>query len=66
MSAGSQGLLLLVLLILSALASGSETAITALPELKIRYLSERYPKKSKALKHLLHEPNDFITALLIL
>ena len=66
MSAGSQGLLLIVLLLLSALASGSETAITALPELKIRYLSERYPKKAKALRHLLHEPNDFITALLIL
>lgn len=66
MSAGSQGLLLFLLLLLSALASGSETALTALPELKIRYLSERYPKKAKALQHLLQEPNDFITALLIL
>ncbi len=66
MSAGSQGLLLFLLLLLSALASGSETALTALPELKIRYLSERHPRKAKALKHLLREPNDFITALLIL
>ncbi len=66
MSAGSQGLLLGILLLLSALASGSETALTALSELRIRYLIERYPKKAKALRHLLSEPNDFITALLIL
>lgn len=66
MSAGSQGLLLLFLLLVSAAVSGSETALTALSELRIRYLIERYPKKAEALRRLLHEPNDFITALLIL
>ncbi len=65
-TAGSQLLVLLILLVLSAFFSGSETAVTSLSELQIRHLIERKPKKRRALEHLLLEPNDLITALLIM
>ncbi len=55
-----------MLLLFSAFFSGSETAVTSLSELQIRHLIERRPKKRRALEHLLQEPNDLITALLIL
>ncbi len=66
MSIGSQLLVLLVLLLLSAFFSGSETAVTSLHELRIRHMMERKPKKRRALQHLLDEPNDLITTLLIM
>ncbi len=66
MSTGSQLLVLLVLLLLSAFFSGSETAVTSLHELRIRHMMERKPKKRRALQHLLDEPNDLITTLLIM
>jgi len=37
-----------------------------LSELRVRHLIDRHPKKKRALEHLLSEPNDFITCLLIL
>ncbi|MFO8033994.1 MAG: hemolysin family protein [Candidatus Bipolaricaulota bacterium] len=66
MTAGSQVLVLLILLLFSAFFSGSETAVTSLSELRIRYMIERKPKKRRALEHLLREPNDLIATLLIL
>ncbi len=53
-------------MLFSAFFSGSETAVTSLSELQIRHLIERNPKKRRSLEHLLQEPNDLITALLIL
>jgi len=63
----SQGLLLLVLLILSAFFSAAETALTSVSELRLRYLHKRAAsaKRSRALEHLLKEPNDFLTCLVI-
>ncbi|MGC9529641.1 MAG: hemolysin family protein [Candidatus Bipolaricaulaceae bacterium] len=57
-----------MLLLLSAFFSGSETAITSLPELRLRHLleRERNRRRSRALQHLLEEPNDLITCLLVL
>jgi CBS domain containing-hemolysin-like protein len=61
---------LVLLLLFSALFSGSETALTSLSPLRISYLMEqerkRHRQRAKALEHLYLEPNDFITCLLIL
>ncbi len=60
-------LLLLILLLLSAFFSAAETALTSVPELRLRYLQRRTTarKKAKALEQLLREPNDFLTCLLV-
>lgn len=67
MSPGSQCALLLLLLALSAFFSGSETALTSISELRLKNLVEREKnrKRAKALEHLLSEPNDLITCLLV-
>ncbi len=67
MSSGSQIILLVVFLLLSAFFSGSETAITSIPELRVKNLVEREKnrRRARALQHLLTEPNDLITCLLI-
>lgn len=63
MSIGSQVFLVFVLLLFSAFFSASETALSSLFELRIRYLLKGSTgTKAKALEHLLREPNDFITA----
>jgi len=62
----SQVILLFVLLFLSAFFSASETALSSLFELRIRHLLKTSKgKRAKALEHLLREPNDFITALVL-
>jgi CBS domain containing-hemolysin-like protein len=50
----------------SAFFSSAETAITSLAHGRLRYLVNAHPKKKKGLTHLLEEPNDLITALLVL
>ncbi|HEC63285.1 MAG TPA: HlyC/CorC family transporter [Candidatus Acetothermia bacterium] len=67
MSPGSQSVLLVVLLALSAFFSGSETALTSISELRLKHLleKEKNRRRARALGHLLSEPNDLITCLLI-
>lgn len=66
MSIESQVLLIVLLLFLSAFFSAAETALSSLFELRIRHiLKGSRGGRAKALKHLLHEPNDFITALVL-
>ncbi len=67
MSPGSQSILLIILLTLSAFFSGSETAITSISEFRLKHLLEREKdrRRAKALQHLLSEPNDLITCLLV-
>lgn len=67
MSPGSQSILLIILLVLSAFFSGSETAITSVSEYRLKHLLEREKdrRRAKALQHLLSEPNDLITCLLV-
>ncbi|HIQ00407.1 TPA: HlyC/CorC family transporter [Candidatus Bipolaricaulota bacterium] len=67
MSPGSQSILLIILLALSAFFSGSETAITSISEFRLKHLLEREKdrRRAKALQHLLSEPNDLITCLLV-
>jgi len=65
-SLGAQFALLLVLIVLSAYFSSAETAITSLAAGRLRYLINAHEKKRRGLTHLLNEPNDLITALLVM
>ncbi len=66
MSIGAQIALLFFLIGCSAYFSSAETAITSLDEGRLRYLVNAHKKKRRGLLHLIDEPNDLITALLIL
>jgi len=65
-SIGAQIALLFFFIGCSAYFSSAETAITSLDEGRLRYLVNIYKKKRRGLSHLIDEPNDLITALLIL
>jgi len=65
-SIGAQIALLLFFIGCSAYFSSAETAITSLDEGRLRYLVNAHKKKRRGLSHLIDEPNDLITALLIL
>lgn len=54
--------LFIIFIVLSAFFSGSETAIFSLSELKIRRISERYPK-GKIVKNLLRRPTRLLSAI---
>ncbi len=66
MSLGAQLALLIVLIVLSAYFSSAETAITSLARGRLRFLINAHKKKSRGLSLLLEEPNDLITALLVM
>ena len=66
MSIGAQFALLVFLIVASAYFSSAETAITSLATGRLRYLINNHPKKKRGLTLLLEEPNDLITALLVL
>jgi len=57
--------LLLLLIVLSALFSGSETAITSMERARLGYLAKEHPRKGRALKVLIEDPNSLITAIVI-
>ncbi|MCK4683007.1 HlyC/CorC family transporter, partial [Candidatus Bipolaricaulota bacterium] len=65
-SIGAQIALLFFFIGCSAYFSSAETAITSLDEGRLRYLVNVHKKKRRGLSHLIDEPNDLITALLIL
>ncbi len=66
MAIGAQIALLIFLIGCSAFFSSAETAITSLGKGRLRYLINTYASKRRSLTHLLNEPNDLITALLIM
>ena len=66
MAIGAQIALLIFLILCSAFFSSAETAITSLGKGRLRYLINTYAKKRRGLAHLLREPNDLITAVLIM
>ena len=66
MSIGAQIALLVFFIVCSAYFSSAETAITSLDEGRLHYLVNTHRKKRHGLSLLLNEPNDMITALLIL
>ncbi|UCF10767.1 MAG: HlyC/CorC family transporter [Candidatus Bipolaricaulota bacterium] len=57
---------MLFLLVCSAFFSSTETAITSIGQGRLRFLVNAHERKRRALTHLLEEPNDLITALLLL
>ncbi len=63
---GAEIAFLILLIFLSAYTSCAETAITSLTHGRIVYLVNEHKRKRRALTHLLEEPNDLITALLLL
>ncbi len=58
--------LIVFLIAASAYFSSTETAITSLARGRLRYLINNHPKQKRGLTLLLEEPNDLITALLVL
>lgn len=66
MHIGAEIAFLILLLLLSAYTSCAETAITSVTHGRLRYLINQHRRKRHALTHLLEEPNDLITALLLL
>lgn len=67
MSPESQGIILFFLLILSAFFSAAETAISSVSELRVFHLIRRAGSttKGRALEHLLRDPGEFITCLVV-
>lgn len=67
MAIESQSLVLVLLLLLSAVFSASETALSSVSELRLSHLLRRLSpgQKKKALEHLLRDPNDFLTCAVI-
>lgn len=67
MSPESQVITLFFLLLLSAFFSAAETALSSISELRLYHLIRRTDSRPKvrALEHLLRDPNDFITCLVI-
>ncbi|MBU1048962.1 hemolysin family protein [Candidatus Bipolaricaulota bacterium] len=62
----AQFALLVFLIVASAYFSSAETALTSLARGRLRYLINTHPKKKRGLTLLYEEPNDLITALLVL
>lgn len=62
----TQIIVLVILLLLAAFASGSETALTSVEKLRIRHLREQNVAGSRYVDALLRDPNQFLTAILIL
>jgi putative hemolysin len=63
---GAEIALLVVLVVLSAYCSCAETALTSLTHGRLRYLINTHRRQQRALARLLEEPNELITALLLL
>ncbi len=56
---------LVLLLLLSAFFSGSETALTALGRIKLKTLLEKGDSDSNRIRHWAEDPNKFLAAILI-
>ncbi|MBW1644925.1 MAG: HlyC/CorC family transporter [Deltaproteobacteria bacterium] len=54
-----------ILVILSAFFSGTETALIAFNRHRLRYYGKKDPRAAQRLKQLLHRPHDFIATVLI-
>ncbi len=60
-----QLILLVIMLVLCALASASETALTSVSRIKLKNLVEEGDKKAAEIEQLLANPNVFLSAILI-
>jgi len=55
----------ILLIVLSAFFSGTETALLAFQRHRLRYYSKKYHTQSRHLKDILRHPHDFIATVLI-
>ena len=60
-----QLILLVIMLILCALASATETALTSVSRIKLRNLAEEGDQKAAEIQQLLANPNVFLSTILI-
>lgn len=60
-----QFILLIVCLILCALASASETALTSVSRIKLKNMAEEGDKKAAEIEQLLANPNVFLSTILV-
>ena len=58
-------IIFIILVILSAFFSGTETALIAFNHHRLRYYNKKKPRASQSLKKLLQHPHDFIATVLI-
>jgi Mg2+/Co2+ transporter CorB len=65
LSDATQPILLFVLLLLSAIFSGSETALTTVNKLRMRTLADDDVRGSKTVLKLIEEPGKMLSAILI-
>lgn len=67
-SANDWGLLLglLAMLVVAGLASASETALNSVSRISIRRYSEAGDQRAQLIKRLIHDPNTYLTTILIL
>src|SRR5215471_14849290 len=57
-------IVLIVCFLLAALASGTETALTSVGRLRVRYLAEQGSKAAATLQRLRADPNRFLSTVL--
>lgn len=60
-----QFILLVIMLVLCALASATETALTSVSRIKLRNLAEEGDQKAAEIQQLLANPNVFLSTILI-
>lgn len=58
-------LFLLLMLVLTSLASASETALTSVNRLRIRNLAQNGDLRAQQIERLLRQPNSFLTTILM-
>src|ERR1700740_1126305 len=57
---------IIVCFILAALASGTETALTSVGRLRVRYLAEEGSRAARILQRLQRDPNRFLSTVLLI
>ena len=58
-------LTIIVCFVLAALASGTETALTSVGRLRVRYLAEEGSRSARVLQTLQRDPNRFLSTVLL-
>ena len=61
----AQIIVLIILLVLSALFSSAETALTTVNKIRIRSLAEEGKRSAKTVAKLIEDPSKMISAILI-
>src|SRR5256885_15848337 len=62
----SEALVIVICFILAGLASGTETALTSVGRLRVRYLAEEGSRAARILQRLQRDPNRFLSTVLLI